>query len=73
VLEDAPPYATVVGHSARILRNCETLSERFMTLEWGRYTTGVLKTLPANDPQQFLDGLEAKIERERRAILRRSR
>jgi len=66
VLEDVPPYAIVVGHPARILRYrmAETLISRFLDLQWWRYAPDVLNTLPADDPEQFLDGLEAKIERE---------
>jgi acetyltransferase-like isoleucine patch superfamily enzyme len=66
VLEDVPPYAVVVGHPARILRYrvSETLIERFLALQWWDYTPDILNTLPADDPQSFLDGLEEKILRD---------
>lgn len=65
VLEDVPPYAVVVGHPGRILRYrvSEPLIERFLAVQWWRYAPDVLNTLPATEPERFLDGLEDLIDR----------
>jgi acetyltransferase-like isoleucine patch superfamily enzyme len=63
VLEDVPPYAIVVGHPARVLRYRfpEPLIARFQALQWWRFAPDSLQSLPASDPERFLDGLEAKL------------
>ena len=65
VLEDVPPYAIVVGHPGRILRYrvSEPLIERFLAVQWWRYTPDTLNTAPPADPERFLGALEDLIDR----------
>lgn len=64
VLEDVAPYAIVVGHPAKLLRYrlAEALIPRLLESEWWRYAPNVLQALPMNDPERFLDALEAARE-----------
>jgi len=66
VLRDVPPYAIVAGQPARILRYRvpEALAARFLDLQWWRYAPDRLNSLPAKDPERFLDGLEEMIQRD---------
>jgi acetyltransferase-like isoleucine patch superfamily enzyme len=65
VLADVPPYAVVVGHPGRIVRYriSEALIERFLAVQWWRYTPDALNTLPATEPERFLDALEDLVDR----------
>ncbi|MGZ6015626.1 MAG: CatB-related O-acetyltransferase [Phenylobacterium sp.] len=63
VLKDVPPYAIVGGAPAKILRMRfpEPLIERFRRAQWWRFGPEVLETLPVDQPERFLDALEARI------------
>ena len=66
VLKDVPPYAIVAGHPARVVRYRvpEALIARFLELEWWRFTPDRLNSLPAKEPERFLDELEEMIQRD---------
>lgn len=63
VLADVPPYAVMVGHPARVLRYrfSEALVARFLELQWWRFGPDTLQDLAVDQPERFLDGLEARI------------
>lgn len=63
VLKDVPPYAVMVGHPARVLRYRfpEALVGRFLALKWWRFGPDVLQDLGMDQPERFLDRLEARI------------
>jgi acetyltransferase-like isoleucine patch superfamily enzyme len=63
VLKDVPPYAIVGGQPAKVLRMRfpEKLIARFQALQWWRFGPDVLQALPVDQPERFLDGLEARI------------
>jgi hypothetical protein len=63
VLKDVPPYAIVVGQPATVLRMRfpDELIARFLDLQWWRFGPDVVQPLPADQPEQFLDALEARI------------
>jgi acetyltransferase-like isoleucine patch superfamily enzyme len=65
VRRDVPPYAMVVGSPARIvrLRFAEALVERFLAARWWRFAPDVIRRLPIDEPERFLDGLEARLAR----------
>jgi len=67
VLEDVPPYAIVVGQPARVLRYRfpEPLIERFLEASWWRFEPKVISTLPANEPERFLDAFAERLEKDR--------
>jgi acetyltransferase-like isoleucine patch superfamily enzyme len=66
VRHDVPPYAVMAGHPARIIRYRfpEALVERFLAQAWWRYNPAVVATLPASEPERFLDSLAEKVSRE---------
>lgn len=63
VLKDVPPYAIVGGLPAKVLRLRfpEPLIARFQHLQWWRFGPEVLQTLPVDQPERFLDALEARL------------
>jgi acetyltransferase-like isoleucine patch superfamily enzyme len=69
VLKDVPPYAIVVGQPAKVtrMRMPENLVARFLDLQWWRFGPNVLQGLPADQPERFLDLLEARIAADRPA------
>ena len=65
VRQDVPPYAVVVGQTARVLRYRfpEPLVERLLALEWWRYTPDVLQQASLDQPERFVDELPELVER----------
>lgn len=65
VTKDVPPFAIVGGNPARIVRYRfdEKTIERILKVAWWRYHVADFSGLDASDVHQFLDGLEARIER----------
>ncbi|THD82674.1 MAG: CatB-related O-acetyltransferase [Phenylobacterium sp.] len=63
VLDDVPAYAVMVGAPARQLRLRfpEPLVERFQALAWWRFGPDGLQDLPIEQPQAFLDALDARL------------
>jgi hypothetical protein len=63
VLEDVPPYAIVGGSPARVLRPRfdEAVIERMLRLQWWRYAPRLIESLPMEQPERFLDALEARL------------
>jgi acetyltransferase-like isoleucine patch superfamily enzyme len=63
VLKDVPPYAVVMGQPAEVkrLRFPEALVERFKAAEWWRYRPEFIQSLRVDDPERFLDALEAAV------------
>ncbi|WP_293473052.1 CatB-related O-acetyltransferase [Phenylobacterium sp.] len=61
VLKDVPPYAVVMGQPAEVrrLRFPEALVERFRAAHWWRYRPEFIQSLPVDDPERFLDALDA--------------
>ncbi len=72
VLKDVPAYAVVGGTPARVLRMRfpEPLIERFKRVEWWRFGPEVLETMPIDQPERFLDALEARLASDPPAELR---
>jgi len=66
VLKDVPPYAIVVGQPARILRYRfpEPLIARFLEAAWWRYEPRVISTLPASEPERFLDAFAERLAKD---------
>jgi hypothetical protein len=75
VLNDVPPYAIVVGQPGRILRYRfpEPLIERFLEARWWRYEPKVISTLPAKQPERFLDAFAERLEKDQPALMAPSR
>jgi acetyltransferase-like isoleucine patch superfamily enzyme len=63
VLHDVPPYAIAVGSPARVLRLRfdAALVARFQAAEWWNYLPDLLQDLPVEEPERFLDALEAAV------------
>jgi acetyltransferase-like isoleucine patch superfamily enzyme len=63
VLKDVPPYAVVTGAPAQVkrLRFPEAVVERFLRLAWWRFRPETVQALPSDEPERFLDDLEALI------------
>lgn len=63
VLKDVPPYAVVGGSPAKVLRMrfSGEIIERFERMQWWRYGPETLQSLPIDEPERFLDALEALI------------
>lgn len=63
VREDVAPYTIMVGSPARPLRLRfpEPLAARFLALEWWRFAPDVIQRLPLEEPERFLDALEARL------------
>lgn len=59
VTKDVPPYAIVGGNPAKIIkyRFPEEVIQGLLASEWWDYPIEVLKTLPLNQPPQFLKEL----------------
>jgi len=72
VVKDVPPYAIVGGTAARVLRMRfpDPLIERFQRVQWWRFGPEVLESLPIDQPEAFLDALEARIASDPPAELR---
>lgn len=66
VLKDVPPYAIVTGQPGKILRYrfSEALIARFMEARWWRHEPNVVSTLPAHEPERFLDAFAERIARD---------
>jgi acetyltransferase-like isoleucine patch superfamily enzyme len=66
VLEDVPAYAIVGGSPARVmrLRFDEAVVERMLRLQWWRYEPRLIESLPMEEPERFLDALEARLARD---------
>lgn len=62
VTKDVPPYAIVGGVPAKLIRYRfdEPLRERLLASEWWVHYVADFSTLPVDDPERFLDGLEEK-------------
>lgn len=63
VLKDVPPYSVVMGQPAEVkrLRFPEALVERFKAIEWWRFRPEFVQSLPVDEPERFLDALEAAV------------
>jgi acetyltransferase-like isoleucine patch superfamily enzyme len=63
VLEDVPPYAVVAGAPAKVirLRFPEPVVERLLRAQWWRYAPLTVESLPMEEPERFLDALEARL------------
>lgn len=63
VTQDVAPYTIVGGVDARPIkpRFPEPLAQRMLKVEWWRYNFADFEDLPVDQPEPFLDGLEAKI------------
>lgn len=63
VLKDVPPYAVVMGQPGEVkrLRFPEALVERFKAAQWWRYRPEFIQSLPVDEPERFLDALEAAV------------
>lgn len=63
VTRDVPPYAVVAGVPARILRYRfeEPLVKRLIDSKWWRFTPDQLRPLDIQNPEKFLDQLDAEI------------
>jgi len=63
VLDDVPPYAVVGGAPARVLRPrfAEPIVERLLKAQWWRYAPLTIESLPMEEPERFLDALEARL------------
>ncbi len=68
VVKDVPPYAIVGGVPARVIRYRfpEPMIERFLALEWWRYTPDVIQAAAVDDPERFVEELP-RIAQERQA------
>jgi acetyltransferase-like isoleucine patch superfamily enzyme len=66
VLKDVPPYAIVVGQPARVLRYrfAEPLIARFIEAAWWRFEPRVVSTLPASEPERFLDAFAERLAKD---------
>jgi acetyltransferase-like isoleucine patch superfamily enzyme len=63
VLRDVPPYAVAVGQPAQVkrLRFPEPLVERFEAVAWWRFRPEFIQSLPVDQPERFLDALDAAL------------
>jgi len=60
VTRDVPPYAIVGGNPAKIIKyrhSAETI-QRLLKSEWWNLDLTYLRSLPLNDPEEFLDAIE---------------
>lgn len=64
VVKDVPPYAIVGGIPAKIIRYRlpEGTRSRAQKIKWWQYAPEEFAGLPMDQPDRFLDGLEARID-----------
>lgn len=67
VLKDVPPYSVVMGQPAEVkrLRFPEALVARFKAVEWWRFRPEFIQSLSADEPERFLDEVEAAMAGDR--------
>lgn len=60
VTRDVPPYAIVAGNPAKIVkyRHNEDIIRRLLSSEWWNLSVEYLKSLPFNNPAEFLSTIE---------------
>ncbi|MFJ3469166.1 CatB-related O-acetyltransferase [Pseudomonas sp. NPDC090201] len=61
VTQDVPPYAIVAGFPAKVIRyrHASDIIERLLASQWWERDVSELRTLPMDQPELFLQALEA--------------
>jgi len=64
VTKDVPPYAVVAGVPAKVVkyRHPEELINQLLAVRWWDYAAWDLKGVKVDDPRQFIEQLQKKIE-----------